>query len=82
MAELTDDIAAYDAIRADLESEHLGEWVLFRNRRLEGTFGSFDEAAREAVHRFGRGPYLIRQVGAGSITLPASVMYHPAHAHH
>ena len=65
MAELTDDIAACDAMRAHLESELQGQWLLFRNRRLEGTFASFDEAQREAVYRFGRGPYLIRQVGAG-----------------
>jgi hypothetical protein len=75
MAELTDDIVAYEAMRADLESESLGKWVLLHNRHLEGKFGTFDEAARAAVHRFGRGPYLIRQVGAGSVTLPASVMY-------
>lgn len=82
MAELSDDIAAYDAMRADLESEALGKWVLVRNRCLEGTFGTFDEAARDAVHRFGRGPYLIRQVGAGSVTLPASVVYRPTDANH
>lgn len=82
MAELRDDIAAYDTMRADLESDCLGQWVLFHNQRLEGKFDSFDKAARDAVHRFGRGPYLIRQVGAGSITLPASVMYHPMNADH
>lgn len=80
MAELSDDIAAYEAMRADLESESLGKWVLIHKRQLEGTFDSFDAAAKDAVHRFGRGPYLIRQVGAGSITLPASVMYRPIHA--
>lgn len=75
MPELTDDIATYEAMRADLESESLGKWVLFHHQQLEGTFDTFDEAAQDAVHRFGRGPYLIRQVGAGSVTLPASVMY-------
>lgn len=82
MAELRDDIAAYDAIRADLESDSLGQWVLFHDSRLEGKFGSFEEAAQTAVHRFGRGPYLIRQIGAGSVTLPASVMYRPVHGNH
>ena len=75
MPELTEDIAAYDTMRADLKSEALGKWVVVHNRRLQGKFGSFDEAAREAVRRFGRGPYLIRQVGAGSVPFPASVMY-------
>jgi hypothetical protein len=80
MAELSDDIAVYDAMRADLESECLGKWVVVHNKTLEGTFDSFDDAAKLAVHRFGRGPYLIRQIGAGSITLPASVMYNPVNA--
>jgi hypothetical protein len=82
MAELTNDLAAYEAMRADLESEHLGKWVLVHDKKVQGVFASFDEAAREAVHRFGRGPYLIRQIGAGSVTLPASVMYRPVYANH
>jgi len=82
MTELSDDIAAYEVMRADLESEILGKWVLFHSKELLGKFDTFDEAAREAVHRFGRGPYLIRQVGAGSVTLPASVMFRPVHADH
>ena len=64
MAELRDDIAAYGAMRLDLESSSLGKWVVFHNKELIATFDSFDEAAREAVRRFGRGPYLIRQIGA------------------
>jgi hypothetical protein len=82
MSELSDDIAAYEMIRADLESERLGKWVLVHGKELQGTFDTFDEAAREAVHRFGRGPYLIRQIGAGAITLPTSVMYRPIYAEH
>jgi hypothetical protein len=82
MAELSDDLAAYQAMRTDLESEHLGKWVLVHNKNVQGVFASFDDAAREAVHRFGRGPYLIRQIGAGSVTLPASAMYRPVHANH
>jgi hypothetical protein len=55
MAELRDDIAAYGAMRLDLESSSLGKWVVFHNKELIATFDSFDEAAREAVRRFGRG---------------------------
>ena len=79
MAELRDDIAAYDAMRLDLESSSLGKWVVFHNKELIATFDSFDEAAKEAVRRFGRGPYLIRQIGAPAITLPASVLYQTVH---
>ncbi len=79
MAHLSEEIAAYQLIQADLEAEHLGEWVLIHDRKLEGIFETFDLAAQEAVQRFGRGPYLIRQIGAPPVTLPASVMYHPIH---
>lgn len=75
-----DDIVAYDAIRSELEASHLGRWALVYRRELIGLFDSFDEAARSAVERFGAGPYLIRRVGAGSVTLPTSVMYGPLHA--
>jgi hypothetical protein len=77
MAELHDEIAAYEAMHADLEAAHLGEWALVHDRQLIGTYGSFDKAAREAVRKFGRGPYLIRQIGSAPISLPASVLYHP-----
>jgi hypothetical protein len=80
MAELKDEIAAYEAMRSDLEASHLGKFVIVHDRKLIGTYDSFDDAAREAVIHFGRGPYLIRQIGAPPITLPASVVYHPVHA--
>jgi hypothetical protein len=40
MAELSDDLAAYQAVRADLESEHLGKWVLVHNKNVQGVFAS------------------------------------------
>ncbi len=79
MAELRDEIAAYDEMRADLEAGSLGKWALVHNRALIGTYDTFEAAAEDAVQRFGRGPYLIRQIGAPPISLPASVLYHPIH---
>jgi len=79
MSTIDDEIAAYDAMRQDLESNHMGKWVLFHGGELAGTFETFEATAEEAVRRFGRGPYLIRQVGAPPLVLPASVMYNPAH---
>jgi ABC-type uncharacterized transport system ATPase subunit len=79
MAELKHELAAYQRMQADLESSSLGKWVLVYDEKLVGTFDTFDVAAKEAVRRFGRGPYLIRQVGASAVTLPASVLYHPVH---
>ena len=80
MTELDREIAAYETIRADLENQHMGKWILIFNEKLIGVFSSFDEAAKDAVEKFGRGPYLIRQVGAPPITMPASVVYHLHHA--
>lgn len=72
---LEKEIEAFTACQADLERDHPAKWVVFHDSDLVGVFDSFDEAAQEAVQRFGRGPYLIRQVGAPDIALPASIMY-------
>jgi hypothetical protein len=82
MTELRDEIAAYDAMRADLEASHLGKWALVHDRHLVGIFPSFEDVAKVAVKQFGRGPYLIRQIGVGSITLSAAAMYNPIHGNH
>ena len=76
MTQLEGEIKAYDGLRAELENAHMGEWVIFHDEKLIGIYSSLDQAAEEAVRRFGRGPYLIRQVGAPPISMPASVMYH------
>ena len=69
------EIPAYDRMRADLEANHMGRWVVVRNAERVGIYDTFEDAAASAVQRFGRGPYLIRQVGAPPLTLPASVLY-------
>ena len=78
MAELDQEIAAYETMRADLEAHHMGKWVLVHDAKLVGIYDSFEKSAEDAVGRFGKGPYLIHQVGAPPISLPASVMYHLA----
>jgi hypothetical protein len=75
MPDIDTEIAAFEAIRDDLEAHHMGEWVVMREAKVIGTYPSFESAASDAVAKFGRGPYLIRQIGAPPITLPASVMY-------
>ncbi len=75
------EIAAYVRMKADLEAHHMGKWVLIHGEELIDTYDELDTVAQEAVRRFGRGPYLIRQVGApDKVTLPASVLYYPIHA--
>jgi hypothetical protein len=75
MANLDAEIIAYEAMRADLEAHHMGKWTLINDGKLIGVYDSLDAAAQDAVKLFGRGHYLIRQVGSTSVTLPASVMY-------
>ena len=82
MADLDTEIEAYERLRPDLEVQHTGKWVLVHDGQLINTFNDFEAAASEAVRSFGRGPYLIRQVGAPPVTLPASVMYPLQYADH
>lgn len=72
---LSSQITAYDEIRNRLETDYFGKWVVFHNTVLIDTYDSFEEAAEEAVRKFGRGPYLIRQVGAPPPALPAIVQF-------
>ena len=72
---LSSQIAAYDEIRNRLETDYFGKWVVFHNMELVNKYDSFEDAAEEAVTKFGRGPYLIRQVGAPPARLPASVQF-------
>ncbi len=81
MSELTKEIAAYERMRNELETDHLGKWALVHDEVLVEVYATFEEAAAEAVQRFGRGPYLIREIGAAPMTLPASVLYHPVQDH-
>ena len=80
MPEIDSNISAYSGMQQELEEKHMGKWVLFYQGKLVAFYQSFEEAANNAVAQFGRGPYLIRQVGAPSVTLPASVMFCPVHA--
>ena len=75
MTELDQEIAAFEGMSKDLEAHHMGKWVLVHDLKLIDTYESLEGAAEDAVRRFGRGPYLIRQVGAPPVVLPASVMY-------
>ena len=74
MTSLKKEIKAYDAMLDYLELKHFGQWVIFRNQQLVAAHADFQDAAQDAVFRFGRGPYLIRQVGAPPIVLPPYVV--------
>ena len=72
------EIETFNRMKADLEQHHMGKFVVIRDADLIDAFDTFDAAAGEAVRRFGRGPYLIRQVGALPPALPASVLFREA----
>lgn len=74
------EIAAYERLAAQLERDHMGKWILMHNEKVVGMFESSSDAAVEAVTKFGRGPYLIRQIGAPPVIMPASVMFRQVHA--
>ncbi len=80
-SELEQNIEAYEAMSKTLEEHHIHKFVVFHDAELVGSFDSFHNAAREAVRRFGQGPYLIRQVGTPRrIAMPASVAFRSVHA--
>lgn len=70
------ELRAYEAMLPELLRTHPGKFVLFKGDQFIGAWDTLDAAATNAALRFGRGPYLIRQVGAPAAALPASVLYY------
>ena len=77
MSTLSREITAYEGMQNELEVDFLGMWALVHDETLVGKFDSFEKAAEHAVANFGRGPYLIRQIGSPPVTLTVSVSYQP-----
>ena len=75
MEALEQEIKAFEAMKAELKQNHLNKWALVYGDELIGTFDTFEEAGVVAGQRFGRGPYLIRQIGALPERLPSAAMY-------
>ena len=71
--ELKREVAAYEEMRTKLETDHRMRWAVVHAEQLVGIYGTFESAADDAIQRFGRGPYLIRQIGAPPIRLRALV---------
>jgi len=55
MPEIDAEIAAYSAMQRELEEKYMGKWILFYHGQLIAVYKSFDDAAKDAVARFGRG---------------------------
>lgn len=69
------EIRAYEKMKEQLEAEHWMQWVVFHGGEFRGAFDDFQDAAHFAVRNFGRGPYLIEEVGAPPATLPSIIHY-------
>ena len=78
MDDLAQEYAVYESQREELEAAHTGEYVLIKGNEVVGTYNSLDDALRVAVKRFGRGPYLIEEIG---LPVPESVFptFYSAH---
>lgn len=57
------DIAAYEAMRKDLEKTHKGGWALVGEQKLAGTYPGLEEALEAAEEKFGDGLCHIRLIG-------------------
>ena len=74
---LESEIAAYEEQKEQLEQKHIGKWVVFRDRHVVKVFDSFAEADDWVLETYGRGPCLVRRVGAGPRMLPSSLWPRP-----
>ena len=74
MGQLDVEIATYERMQEHLEANHKGEWAVIHGEEFIGTYPDFQEAAKTAVKRFGRGPFLIREIGAPPIFIPRYIV--------
>lgn len=73
------EIAAYDRMRTELERHHDHKFVVIHGGALQDSFDTFGNAAQFATDKFGRGPFLIRQVGVKAAP-PLSMLLKPLHS--
>ncbi len=79
---LDNDIKKFTEMSKVLNRYHAGKFILIFEGEFIASFNNFENAARHAVKYFGRGPYLIRQVGAPTeMKMPASVELRRIYAH-
>ena len=63
MKVLEREIRAYAKLRDRLEAESFGQWAVVYGDDLIGIYELMEDAAKVAVERFGRGPFLLRHIG-------------------
>ena len=78
--ELAAQIRKYESIKSKLELDHFGKWILMYDENPVGFFESAEEAIQEAATKFGKGPYLIRQIGVTPPLPSPSLLFRPMYA--
>lgn len=63
MDELEKNIAAYNAMRENLERDHFGRIALFHNGQLIATFNDREDAYDIGCDRFGLGNFSLTSIG-------------------
>ena len=58
MKVLEKELKIYEQNKTEFEKDHKWEWVVIHGEEVVGFYEDFQDAARTAVERFGRGPYL------------------------
>ncbi|MCY4577992.1 MAG: hypothetical protein OXD31_03000 [Chloroflexi bacterium] len=69
--------AAYEALREELERDRKGDWVIFHDEKLIGIYENFQDAAQDALDKYGLGPYLIKQIGVPVPAVRPFLLYTP-----
>lgn len=61
--ELERELAYFESIKGDLlAKQHEGKFALIKEEQLFGTFSRSEDAYAEGVKRFGKTPFLIKQI--------------------
>jgi hypothetical protein len=72
LAHIAEEIATYRAHLQEMAREHTDEFVLIKGKEIIGFFPDYTSAIQEGYRRFGRAPFLVKEV-----TFPERVVYIP-----
>ena len=82
VATLEENVAVYEKVHKQLERDHMGKWVVIYDEEIVGLYSDFQEAAQDAVIRFGSGPYHIKQIGEPPLQISPTLMFGLTNAKH
>lgn len=65
---LEQELATFEAMKADLLVNHGGKFALIKDSEFIGAFDNAENAYTEGVHRFGRGSFLVKHISESAET--------------